>query len=107
MENTGRSDPSEPEAELPEEQIPEYAIGDNEPLPLKYVRMSRLVYPRGPFSRNWLEDQIQHYETLLLIPRGKNYGVRLVNLQSLCQHLERLAQAPGPDPKTSYKGWIR
>jgi hypothetical protein len=100
-------DPGEPEAQLPEEQIPEFAIGNNEPLPLKYVRMSRLIYPRGPFSKSWFLDQIQNFKTVLLVPRGKNYGVRLVDLKSLCAHLERLAQAPGPAPKGGDKGWIR
>ena len=100
-------EPHEFDDELPEEQIAEFAIGNEELLPFRYVRMSRLIYPRGPFNRNWLMDQIRHYKTLLLIPRGKNYGVRLVDLKSLCEHLERLAQAPGPAPKGDDKGWIR
>ena len=107
MKNPDRPDPSEPEAELPEEQIPEYAIGNDEPLPLKYVRMSRLIYPRGPLNKSWLLDQMPHFKTLLLIPRGKNYGVRLVDLQSLYEHINRLTQAPGPAPKGGDKGWIR
>jgi hypothetical protein len=99
--------PDEPPAELPEEHLPEFAIGDNACLPLPYVRLSRLVYPKGPFSRSWLQDQMQHFKTVLLIPRGKTYGVRLVELKSLFAHLEKLAQAPGPDPRAPYEGWIR
>jgi hypothetical protein len=99
--------PPDPPDNLPEEQLAEYAICDNEALPLSYVRESRLVYPKGPFNRNWLFDQRANFKTLLLIPRGKNYGVRLVDLKSLFAHLEKLAQAPGPDPKTPYRGWIR
>jgi hypothetical protein len=96
-----------PPDDLPEKFIPEFAIGDNEPLPFSYVRLSRLVYPKGPFSRSWLQDQMGNFKTLLLTPRGANYGVRLVDLKSLFAHVEALAQAPGPDPKASYKGWIR
>jgi hypothetical protein len=97
----------EPPAELPEKFISEFALGDNDPLPFPYVRLSRLVYPKGPFSRSWLQDQQQHYKSVLLIPRDRNYRVRLVDLKSLLEHVERLAQAPGPDPKAPYKGWIR
>ncbi len=100
-------DSPEPPAELPEEQVPEFAIGDDEPLPLPYVRLSRLVYPKGPFARSWLQDQMQNFKTVLLIPRGKTYGVRLVELKSLIAHLEKLAQAPGLDPRAPYKGRIR
>jgi hypothetical protein len=107
MKNPDQPDPSEPDDELPEEQIPEYAVTDTEPLPLKYVRMSRLIYPRGPLNKNWIMDQMHNFKTVLLIPRGKNYGVRLVDLQSLCEHLDRLAQAPGPAPKSPDTGWIR
>jgi hypothetical protein len=99
--------PGEPEAQLPEEQIPEYAIGNDELLPLKYVRMSRLIYPRGPFSKSWLLDQMQHFKTVLLVPRDRNYGIRLVDLETLTAHLDRLAKAPGPAPKSPDKGWIR
>ena len=69
--------------------------------------MSRLIYPRGPFPKSWLLDQMQHFKTLLLIPRGKNYGVRLIDIQSLTDHLDRIAQAPGPAPKSPDKGCIR
>jgi hypothetical protein len=107
MKNPGQPDSDQLEAQLPEEQIPEYAIGNNEPSPLKYVRMSRLIYPRGPLNKNWILDQMQHFKTVLLIPRGKTYGVRLIDIQSLTAHLDRLAQAPGPARKGGDKGWIR
>jgi hypothetical protein len=91
------------------EQIDEFAVGDSEPLPFRYVRQSRLIFPRGPLNKTWLIDQIcaGNIRSTVLLPRGKNHGIRVVDLQSVFDLIEKLAQAPGPDPKTPCKGVIR
>jgi len=91
------------------EQIDEFALNDNDPLPFPYVRQSRLIFPKGPFNKNWLTDQIcaGNIRSAVLIPRDQNHGIRVVHLQSVFDLIKKLAQAPGPDPKTPYKGWIR
>lgn len=81
--------------------VDEVAIGNNEVLPLKWARYSRLIEPRGPFRASWLFDQIiqKKVRATVLIPRGKLRGVRIIDLQSLCALLEELVQSPGPCPK--------
>jgi hypothetical protein len=75
------------------EEIDEYALGDTEQLPLPYVRQSRLIYPRGPFNSNWIEDQIGagNIRNALLVPRDKLYGIRLIDLRSILSLLDALA----------------
>jgi hypothetical protein len=87
---------------MDESVIDEFAIGDNDPLPFKWVRYSRLKHPRGPFNESWLFDQViqNTVRSVIVIPRDKVRGVRLIELQSLLNLLERLAAAPGPDPRT-------
>jgi hypothetical protein len=91
------------------EQIYEFAIGDGEPLPFAYVRQSRLIYPKGPFNKTWLLDQIYagNIRSAVLIPRDKFHGVRVIPLQSVFDLMEKLAQAPGPAPRKPDKGSIR
>jgi hypothetical protein len=86
---------------MDESEIGEFAIGDNDALPFKWVRYSRLKHPKGPFNESWLFDQViqNKVRSVILVPRDKVRGVRLVELESLLSLLERLAAAPGPDPR--------
>ena len=94
---------------MDESEIDEYAVGDREPLPFKWVRYARLKHPRGPFYDPWLFDQVVTgmVKSVVVIPRGKNHGVRLVDLESLLALVNRLAKEAGPPPKSPDTGWIR
>jgi hypothetical protein len=83
------------------EQIDEFTIGDNEPLPFPYVRESRLTFPRGPLNKTWIRDQIYagNIRSAVLIPRDRFHGTRVIHLQSVLDLIEKLAQAAGePNP---------
>jgi hypothetical protein len=82
---------------MDESQIDEFAIGDGEPLPFKWVRYSRLKHPAGPFNESWLFDQVirKTVRSVMLVPRDRVLGVRLIDLESLLALIERLAQDPG------------
>ena len=89
------------------EQIDEFTIGEDEPLPFPYVRESRLIFPKGPFNKNWVRDQIYagNIRSALLIPRDRFHGTRVIHLQSVLDLIEKLAQAPGePGPRKPRKG---
>ena len=76
------------------EQVDEFAIGDNEPLPLPFARISRLCFPIGPLKPSWLHDQIsaRKIRSAMLVPRDKLKGIRLVDLRSLISHIESLSE---------------
>jgi hypothetical protein len=97
------------EAPFEADQIAEFAYGDSEPLPFRYVRQSRLIFPRGPLNKSWVFDQIcaGNIRSAVLIPRGKHHGIRVIDLESVHALIDKIAQAPGPDPKSPDKGWIR
>jgi|HubBroStandDraft_6_1064221.scaffolds.fasta_scaffold4129302_1 hypothetical protein len=86
---------------MDESEIDEFAIGDNDALPFRWVRYSRLKHPKGPFNESWLFDQVvqNRVRSVILLPRDKVRGVRLVDLQSLLSLLEQLAAAPGQDSR--------
>ena len=91
------------------EQIDEFAYGDSEPLPFRYVRQSRLIFPRGPLNKSWVFDQIcaGNIRSAVLIPRGKNHGIRVIDVESVHALIDKIAHESGPAPKKQDKGWIR
>jgi hypothetical protein len=87
---------------IPEDdRIDEFAVTDTEPMPLKWARYSRLIEPTGPFRASWLFDQViqNKIRSVMLIPRDKLRGIRMINLESLHALLDQIAQAPGPARK--------
>jgi hypothetical protein len=92
-----------PNADIPfdDDRLDEFVLGDSEAMPFKWARYSRLIHPIGPFNASWLFDQViqGNIESVMLVPRHKLLGVRVVNLESLCALVTRLAQAPGKPKK--------
>lgn len=68
-----------------------------------YVQLKVLTGRGAPIHSRWLTKQIADgaLETVVLD------GQRVIEVKQLLSLIEHLAQAPGPDPKAPYKGWIR
>jgi len=77
-------------------EISEFAINDGESLHLGWARYSRLIEPQGPFRASWLFDQVvqKKVKSVMLTPRDKLRGVRVIELKSLIGLLEELVAAP-------------
>ena len=82
---------------MDESQIDEFVINDGDALPFKWVRYSRLKHPNGPFNESWLFDQViqKKVRSLMLVPRDKVRGIRVIDLESLLALIEQMATAPG------------
>jgi hypothetical protein len=67
--------------------------------PLKYVRVSQLIRPSGPFGRAWLYEGISKgwFRSIIIRKSGCSRGLRLVDLESLNAFLEREAVKSSPD----------